>query len=486
MAAKENNHHVVMFPWLAFGHILPFFELSKSLASKGIQISFVSTPRNIQRLPTLPPSLKNSINLVSIDLPLIDNLPSGSEATVDLKRLEQVQYLKKAYDELQTPFEMLLNQIKIKPDLIIFDFIACWIPEIAGKFSIPSAYFSVYSATTLAFIGPPSELKSSTHRSTPEEFTVVPNWIPFPSTVSFRLDEAAPLCQAMNFPDITGNSTGSRVLKTIEGCDFILVRSCKEFEGEYLNLLTDFYQKPVFPIGLLPPQCSVNRISGSTDEPRFDMFSWLDKQAPKSVVFVGFGSEYKMNIDQIHELAFGLELSELPFLWVLRKSEDIERSDLLPSGYEDRITDRGFMCLGWVSQMEILAHKAIGGCLFHSGWGTIVESLSYGHAQILMPMMADQGLNARLLVEKGSGFEVERNKDGSFSRDAVAESMRMVMTDPDGEQLRLNAAQMREIFSNQDLHEDYINKFVSALEHPLLSTETGKEDQIDMIRNLVH
>ena len=38
-------------------------------------------------------------------------------------------------------------------------------------------------------------------------------------------------------------------------------------------------------------------------------FKWLDNQKPNSIVFVGFGIAY--------EIAYGLKLSELSFLWVL-------------------------------------------------------------------------------------------------------------------------------------------------------------------------
>ncbi|KAL5705335.1 hypothetical protein ACHQM5_023650 [Ranunculus cassubicifolius] len=53
---------IIVFPWLAFGHLLPFFELTKSLAKKGNHIFFVSTPRNISRLPKVPQNLAHLIN----------------------------------------------------------------------------------------------------------------------------------------------------------------------------------------------------------------------------------------------------------------------------------------------------------------------------------------------------------------------------------------------------------------------------------------
>ncbi|KAE8009299.1 hypothetical protein FH972_005746 [Carpinus fangiana] len=42
-----------------------------------------------------------------------------------------------------------------------------------------------------------------------------------------------------------------------------------------------------------------------------------------------------------------------------------------------------------------------------------------------MSMVADQNVNAKLLVEKGIGLEVQWNPDGSFDRDAIAKSTRL-------------------------------------------------------------
>ncbi|MCL7043885.1 hypothetical protein MKW94_022737 [Papaver nudicaule] len=361
-----------------------------------------------------------------------------------------MQYLKMAYDELQAPVEKFLSEIK--PDLIIFDIINYWIPNIGANLDIHTAFFSVFYAPTLVFAGPMWQYIKSNAKHTPEYFTSVHEWIPFPSTIACRRHEAVGFNEVLNAKDATGLSTGDRLVKVVEGCNFVLVKSVMEHDGDYVNLLKDLYQKPVVPIGFLPPppQDSSTRSnsSDSIKNSNSEMFNWLDKQQPKSVVYVSFGSEYKMSIDEIHELAFGLELSELPFLWVLRKPEGIDESSLLPSGFAGRIGGRGFMCFGWISQVEVLAHAAIGGSLCHCGSSSISENLFFGHNQILMPMIIDQGISARFLVEKGLGYEVERNEDGSFTGDAVAKSMRIVMVEPEGQQLRQKTTEMsKSIFS---------------------------------------
>ncbi|XP_059446442.1 putative UDP-rhamnose:rhamnosyltransferase 1 [Corylus avellana] len=166
MASKQ--YHVMMFPWMAFGHMIPFLELSKQLAAKGIRISFISTQRNVQRLPSIPTLLADNMKFVELPLPSVDGLPENCEASVDLER-EQIPYLKKACGALQAPIEKLIH--KDPPHLILFDFIHCWIPETAAKFGVPCAFFSAFSASALTFAGPPAELKSLNKRNKAEDFS---------------------------------------------------------------------------------------------------------------------------------------------------------------------------------------------------------------------------------------------------------------------------------------------------------------------------
>ncbi|KAI3794441.1 hypothetical protein L1987_37073 [Smallanthus sonchifolius] len=100
--------HVAMFPWLAFGHITPFLKLSKFIAQKGHKVSFLSTARNIQRLPTLPSHLSPLINLVKLTLPRVQELPLNAEATMDVQT-DDIQHLKRAFDGLQPEDDELMN-----------------------------------------------------------------------------------------------------------------------------------------------------------------------------------------------------------------------------------------------------------------------------------------------------------------------------------------------------------------------------------------
>ncbi|KAL0350180.1 UNVERIFIED_CONTAM: UDP-glycosyltransferase 91D2 [Sesamum radiatum] len=127
------------------------------------------------------------------------------------------------------------------------------------------------------------------------------------------------------------------------------------------------------------------------------------------------------------ELADGLELSGVPFFWVLRKASGPDPMEQL-SGFEERVSGRGIIWRSWAPQLEILSHESGGGFLTHCGWSSFVEGLMFGHPLITLPFVLDQGLNSRVIVEKQLGVEILRNEqDGSCTRNSVADSIKLVM-----------------------------------------------------------
>lgn len=465
--ALAGDLHVVVFPWSAFGHLIPFLELSIALARSGVRVSFVSTPRNIQRLP---PPTTDLITFVPIPLPrprhsLADShLPENAEATIDLP-FDKVQHLKAAYDLLRAPLMKFVAENS--PDWLIVDFSAPWAAEIARDQGVRMLYYVVFTAASSSFIGGPGELVGDRRRlrSTPESLMSPPEWVRFPSTVAYRKYEAPyVLAGIYDENNASGVSDAQRVAKTLEECEAVAIRSCPEFEAEYLNLFQSLVGKPVIPVGLLPPEKPVER-SETAKGAWSSTFEWLDRQRPKTVVFVGFGSECKLSKEQIHEIASGLELSGLPFLWALRKPDwaaaDEDAEDVLPEGFGRRTAGRGAVRTGWAPQREILAHPSIGGTLFHSGWGSAIEALQYGISLVVLPLIVDQPLNARLLVDKGLAVEVERGEeDGLFGADGVAKAVKAAMLAVDGAAAREAAAAT---FGDQRLHGKYVEEFVEFL-----------------------
>ncbi|CAI0419788.1 unnamed protein product [Linum tenue] len=346
-----------MFPWLAFGHMLPFLRLAKIMARKGHKISFISTPRNIDRLPQLPPSLNSLITFVKLPLPPVDGLPPAAEATSDLEGHE-ILYLKRAYDLLRQPLSGFLSNSR--PDWILFDHAPFWLPAVARGLGIPTVFFSIFIASVLAFTSPPAD-EEQDYRT----------------------------------------------------------RSIKE---------------------------------------------WLDEQKRGSVVYVAFGSEATWSQEELTEIANGLELSGLPFFWVLRTRQSPDDSKL-PEGFEDRTKGRGVVWKEWAPQVKILCHDSVGGFLTHSGWSSVVEGLQFGRPLVLLICYNDQGLNAKLLQQKGAGYLVPRDeRDGRFTRDSVADSLRTVVLGEEGEIYRIKAMEMKELFGDREKHDSYVHDLLGYLE----------------------
>ncbi|KAF7138856.1 hypothetical protein RHSIM_Rhsim07G0012200 [Rhododendron simsii] len=456
--------HVVLLPHPAFGHMMPFHQLAIALAESGLHVSYISTPRNIHRLPKPPQNLSPPISFVSLPLPVLDSdpLPEGAEATVDIP-MHQIQHLTKAFDLLQEPLEKFV--VEHSPDWLIVDFIVPWATDVGRDCGVPVLGFSPFSAATSLFFGPPEYLTGEGQkrvRSSLESLTSPPEWVTFPSSVAYRRFEAIGTLMGYYGEDATGMSPAKRIAKTINASQAVALRTSRELGGEYLSLYAKLIGKPVIPVGLLPPEKPKER--QITDESWIETFKWLDQQEPKSVVFVGFGSECKLSREQVYEIAYGLEESELPFLWSLRKpiwaKDDF---DALPPGFSPR--NKRKVCIGWAPQMDILAHPSIGGSLFHAGWGSAIETLQFGHCLVVLPLIIDQGLNARFLVEKGLAIEVERGEDGSFRRSDIATALRQAMVGKEGEGMRARLRDVAPVVGDREIHDGYIAGLVEYLKN---------------------
>uniref|UniRef100_A0A2N9IEG7 Glycosyltransferase n=1 Tax=Fagus sylvatica TaxID=28930 RepID=A0A2N9IEG7_FAGSY len=167
---------------------------------------------------------------------------------------------------------------------------------------------------------------------------------------------------------------------------------------------------------------------------RDNIMQWLDDQPPLSVVFLCFGSMGSFGADQVKEIALGLEGSGHRFLWSLRMPTPTPfADDVLPEGFLDRIKGKGMICNGWAPQVEVLAHKAIGGFVSHCGWNSILESLWHGIPIVTWPIYAEQQLDAfRMVRELGLAVELSldyRNGADLVMADAIDRAVRRVMDD---------------------------------------------------------
>ncbi|KAK2988359.1 hypothetical protein RJ640_003914 [Escallonia rubra] len=427
---EDGKLHIVMFPWLSFDHIIPFLELAKLIAQKGHhRLSFISTPRNILRLPKLPPNLTPAITLVKLPLPRIAGLPENAEATMDVSS-SQVHYLMQAFHTLETELTRFLEDFPA--DWIICDIAPNWLPQLASRLGISCAFFGVATAWCLAL-------------SLSQPLTVPQRWVPLLSDLAHQSYE-------QNYRE--------DLEAAIRGCDAVLVRHSREFEPDWLNLLGEATQKPVIPVGLMPPS-----VQDSGDDKTYTWLAvsdWLSKQAKRSVVYVAFGNEMTLSQESLTELAFGLEDSGLCFFWALRSPPG---SFKLPRGFEERTKGRGVVCRGWAPQVRILAHDSVGCFLTHCGWSSMIEGVACGQPLVMLPFTLHQQLNARVLTKNNVGLEIPRaERDRQFTRNSVSESLLLVMIGDEGNVYRKKAQETGGMFREKALQDEYIDNFVEYLQ----------------------
>ncbi|VAI91127.1 unnamed protein product [Triticum turgidum subsp. durum] len=413
-AAYSSPMHIVLFPWLAFGHMVPFLELAERLAARGHRVSFVSTPRNISRLPPVV-----DVHLVALPLPHVDGLPEGAEATTDLPP-GKAQLLQKAADGLAGPFGAFLDDGK-KPDWLIVDTFHYLAAAAAARRGVPSVMFPIFSSASSALWGVPR--------------------------VSTAVD-----------PKV-GASLAQRFLLTHQSCKMVAKRCCVEFDPDGVPLLPAIFGKPFAPLGLLPPPL---RSNGGDDT----LVSWLDRQPAKSVLYVALGSEAPLSTELVHELASGLELAGTSFLWALRKPSGVPDDAVLPPGFQDRTKHRGLVAMGMVPQTRVLAHDSVGAFLTHCGWSSVIEAMQYGRPLVMLPFFGDQGPIARLMEGRKVGLPVPRNgKDGSsFEREGVGSAVRAVMVEEEGRCVfAANARKLQQVVADTASHERCIDGFLQQL-----------------------
>jgi hypothetical protein len=437
--AERERMTVVMFPWLAHGHINPFLELARRLTTVAsddvdVVVHLVSTPAN---LAPLARHQTDRIRLVELHLPALPDLPPALHTTKRLPaRLMPV--LKRACDLAAPRFGKLLDDLR--PDILLYDFIQPWAPLEAAARGVPAVHFSTCSAAATAFFV--HCLKNDS----------VPTAFPFETISLGSGDEDAKYTALLAIRCDGGTALvpeRDRLPLSMErSSGFVAVKTCADIEHKYMDYLSQLIGKEIVPTGpLLADGGGSEHEHGGGER----IMRWLDGEQPASVVLVSFGSEYFMSESQLAEMARGLELSGVPYLWVVRfpDAEDDVRGAArsMPAGFAPA---RGIVAEGWVPQRRVLSHQSCGAFLSHCGWSSVLESMAAGVPIVALPLHIDQPLNANLAAEVGAAALVKQEWFGEFTAEEVARAVRATVNGKEGEAARRRARDLREVVARND------------------------------------
>lgn len=371
--------HVLVVPFPQSGHMLPHLDLTHQLLLRGATVTVLVTPKNSLYLDPLrslhPPE---HFKTLILPFPSHPSIPPGVETLQQLP-LQALPHMFEALSRLHDPLADFLSHQPPSdlPDVILgSSFLSPWINKVADAFSLKSICFLPINAHSISIMwgqedrGFFDELESST-------------------TESYGL----------------------------------VVNTFYELEPEFVeSVKTSFMtHHRVWTVGpLLPLKAGADR-GGRSSLPPEKVLAWLDTcREDNSVVYIGFGSQIRLTVEQTAALAAALEASAVSFIWAVRDAarkvnpgdnagEDV---DVIPAGFEERVKEKGLIIRGWAPQTMILEHRAVGSYLTHLGWGSVLEGLVGGVVLLAWPMQADHFYNTKLLVDDlGVAVRVGENKD---------------------------------------------------------------------------
>ncbi|KAL1536817.1 beta-D-glucosyl crocetin beta-1,6-glucosyltransferase [Salvia divinorum] len=413
-----ETFHILMFPWLAHGHISPYLELAKRLSRRNFVVHLCSTAANFKSIEN---NVSASIRLVELHLPALF-LPCRLHTTNGLPPA-LMPFLKQTLDMAQPELRRVLADVH--PDILVYDFLQPWAPLVAAAHGIPAVEFITSSATMMAYL---FHFFSNPAAAFPFKEIYYRDY-ELPHREQLLVVDEKVRENAFNGVDRSNN--------------VVLIKGFKEIESKYSDYLMNLLGKKVVAVGALVQEA--RGISCELEEGS-NLIGWLDKKGKRSTIFVSFGSEFFLTREDMMELAHGLEHSNFNFIWVVRfpKGKDIVLEDSLPLGFLERVKGRGLVVKGWAPQARILGHESVGGFVSHCGCSSMMESMKFGVPIIAMPMHLDQPLNARLVEQIGVGVEVVRNGRGMLEREAIAEAIHHVVVEEGGDRVRRSAKCMSE------------------------------------------
>ncbi|KAK8718319.1 hypothetical protein V6N13_045556 [Hibiscus sabdariffa] len=446
--AMDNKCEVVFIPHPSIGNLVPVVEFARNLTRHDPRFSatvFIITvhQRPIVNLYTqsLPNAASRSDRIKFIHLPTVEH-PTPDQYQSSLGYLSL--FIDKHKPHVKHAISHLISTTSVAA--LFVDMFTTSMIDVANQLRIPCYFFFASPASFLGFMFHLPELDKQ----------LAVDFVESDSGLIVPKRSAVELIVPSFAKPLPPNLLPTSVLKRNKDGYFwyleharrysetrgIVVNTFLELEPHAIGSLSFNGFPPVYPVGPILDHAGSAR--WHTDGAKQDsIMKWLDDQPLSSVVFLCFGSMGSLEGSQLREIAFGLERSGYHFLWSIRKpsngkldlpGEYTNVEAVLPSGFLDRTAGLGLVC-GWVQQVKVLSHPAIGGFVSHCGWNSILESIWHGVPIATWPVYAEQQMNAfELVKELGLGVEIRLDyRDGSdlVAADEFERALRHLMDDRD-------------------------------------------------------
>ncbi|PRQ43589.1 putative hexosyltransferase [Rosa chinensis] len=447
----ENNHskpHAVLFPYPLQGHVIPAVHLAIKLASSGFTVTFVNTRavhHQIIKSQSPDNAIEDDVNIFngvcksSLDIryaTISDGFPIGFDRSLNHDQFwEGVLHVFPAHVD-----ELVAKLVRSDPPVtcLIADTFFVWPTMMATKYNLVNVSFWTEPVLVLTLYYHIYLLRENCHfasRDNHRKDTI--DYIP-----GVKAIEPKDLMSYLQATEVT--SVEHRIIfkafEEVKRADFILCNTVQELESDTISALQE--KQPTYAIGPIFPNGFTKSTVATSLWSESNCIEWLNTKLHDSILYVSFGSYAHASKKDIEEIANGLSLSRVGFIWALRP--DIVSSNetqILPIGFEDEIKNRGLI-VPWCSQIEVISHPAIGGFLTHCGWNSILESIWCGLPLLCYPLLTDQFTNRKLVVDDWKvGINLCDRKP--ITKEEVKEKVNRLMSGKSSEELRRNAKEVK-------------------------------------------
>ncbi|CAI9106485.1 OLC1v1005651C1 [Oldenlandia corymbosa var. corymbosa] len=424
---KENQQwRILMLPLLADGHVLPFLELGKKLTKRNFEVFLCSTAASLNPFRKEAEDDEN-LHFREIHLPEMKKNPKLSLENQTTRNLppDLAPALFAAFDGAKDHFREIVREIK--PHIVIYDYLQPWAPEVAEELGIPAVLFITGGAASYSFLYHYSIKNPSVDQHPISQLKHLPE-IHHQNALMFVNAE------------INGITNKERTRRAAgKSSRFVLIRCLDdELEQKYREYISVLLKKEAVSLGHFIRNPENDESAGHASSSA--IYHWLETKEPNSTVFASFGTECSLSREEIEEIALGLELSQVNFIWVIKNYSDLD--EVLPEGYQNRVGERGLLIKTWAPQTKILRHQSVAGFVSHCGWNSILESLAFGVPIVAMPMSVDQPYNSMFLEEIGVAMEVVRTENGKFGKEEIANVIKEVVGGERGKDSRNKANEL--------------------------------------------
>ncbi|KAJ1258553.1 hypothetical protein BS78_10G084300 [Paspalum vaginatum] len=433
--------HFVFVPLREQGHLIPAVDTALLLATHGAVCTIVAPPSTaalVRRTVEAAQQTGLAVRLAEFPLDYAESgLPEGADSG-DLVPAIYMENYYRAMARLRAPIERYLRGSAPYPTCVVSDFVHPWTKELAASLGVPRLTFFSMCAFGLLCQHNLERFNAFDGVEDPNEPVVVPG---LEKRVVVTRAQAPGFFRGIPIP--WWEEFGDYVERARAEADGVILNTFLELEPEYVAAYAAARKMKVWTVGPVATYHQSRTTLASRglrtsavdpDECRL----WLDGKAPRSVVYVSFGSISQAEPKQAVELGLGLEASGHPFIWAVRNADEYDETT---RGFlrelEARVAGRGLLVRGWAPQLLILSHDAVGGFVTHCGWNSTLEAVTAGLPVVTWPHFTDQFLNEKMAVEAlGIGVSVgvkepltyqAVKKEIVVGRDVVEAAVRSVM-----------------------------------------------------------